>query len=70
MTHRNCFTPREATQIKHLLQQKIASGNQKRYRDELRSMGFYISDYARFVAGFSPEDFDSLVAAGTIIITD
>lgn len=68
MKGRNCFTQNEAEQIKQLLQQKIASGNQKLFRDQLRSMGFYISDYVRFVDGFSPEDFDSFVVGGNIVI--
>ena len=70
MEHRNRFSASEECKIKDLLQQKIESGNEQRFRVELRKMGFYISDYARLQGGFAPADFDDFVAAPKIIITD
>ncbi len=70
MSHRNSFSANEASKIKGLLQQKIDSGNQMRYRRKLRAMGFYISDYARIPSGFAPEDFDRFVESGDIVITE
>ncbi len=41
--------------------------DQKRLRDELRAIGFYISDWSG--PGFAPSDFDELVRSGQIKIT-
>ena len=68
MKGRNRFTSAEATQIRKLLRDKIASGNEKRFRDQLRAMGFYISDYLYVPTGFAVEDFDRCVEQGLITI--
>jgi hypothetical protein len=65
---RSHFTSQEADQIRRLLREKIESGNEKRFRDTLRGMGFYISDFLRVPDGFSPEDFERCVEQGRITI--
>lgn len=69
MKGRNKFTVNEADQIRCLLRQKIESGNEKSFRDMLRRLGFYISDFARRSQGLSPQDFDKLVEQGIITIS-
>ena len=68
MKGRNQFTDDEARIIRELLQEKVRSGNERRFRVELRAMGFYISDFARRLDGFSPADFDEFVKSGDIKI--
>lgn len=68
MKGRNRFTRDEAAQIKQILRDKIASGNKKHFRDQLRALGFYISDYLYVPTGFAVEDFDRCVAQGLITI--
>jgi hypothetical protein len=66
---RNTFTGSEAEKIRELLRQKIKAGNLKAFRDQLRAMGFYISDFSsRIPSGFSVDDFDQLVRGGQVII--
>jgi len=60
------FTQREAERIRELLRRKkrVGSAGQKRFRDRLRDIGFYITDfstYGRPSDGFGVEDFDRLV---------
>ena len=43
---------------------------QKRLRQQIRDLGFYISDFSRPDSGFTPADFDALVAQGTIRIVE
>jgi hypothetical protein len=43
---------------------------QKLLRDKLRAIGFYISDFAGGPAGFTASEFDELVRAGLVSITD
>lgn len=63
------FTAAEADQIRALLCQRAAAERteQKRLRDKLRAIGFYISDWSR--SGLTPSDFDALVHSGQIKIT-
>jgi hypothetical protein len=68
---RNSFTGSEAEKIRELLRQKIQSGNLKAFRDQLRRLGFYISDFSGYLyGGFSVDDFDRLVRIGRIRIVD
>ncbi len=65
----NTFTVIEAEKIRELLRQKIKAGNLKAFRDQLRAMDFYISDFSsRIPSGFSVDDFDQLVRGGQVII--
>lgn len=70
MKRRNRFTSDEAALIRNLLRDKIASGNEKRFRDRLRAMGFYITDYLRIPTGFAVEDFEQCVKQGLITIVN
>jgi len=70
MKGKNIFNKIEANQIRQLLKKKIESGNEKKYRDQLRKIGFYISNFGFSKDGFSPEDFEALVASGKIQVID
>lgn len=70
MKGRTRFTSNEVTQIKKLLRDKIKSGNERRFRKQLRAMGFYITDYLRIPTGFAVEDFDRCVEQGLITIVN
>jgi hypothetical protein len=50
---RDRFSQSEAAQIRELLEQKIKSGNLKLFRDKLRRLGFYSSDFMRVSGGFT-----------------
>ena len=65
------FTRREADQIRILLNQKCKapSEEQKAIRDDLRAMGFYISDFTNS-KGFTSADFDLLIERKVVIIVD
>jgi len=65
---RNSFSQSKAAQIRDLLEQKIKSGNLKRFRDKLRSIGFFSDDFKRVPSGFAPEDFDQLVTSKRVKI--
>lgn len=64
------FTPAEATKIRELLAEtrRAERSSQKRLRDRMRRIGFYITDFDRSYTGFRPEDFDRLVAQGLVEI--
>ena len=66
------FSTDQASRIRALLNEKIraSSEDQKRIRDEIRAIGFYISDFRSSSKGFGPEDFDALVRSGQIAIAD
>jgi hypothetical protein len=70
MKGKKIFNKNEANQIIQLLKKKIESGNEKKYRDQLRRIGFYISDFGYSRDGFSPDDFEALIASGKIQIID
>ena len=74
MKGRHKFTQGEADRIRNLLRRKkrVGSASQKRFRDRLRDMGFYITDFrnlGRPASGFGVEDFDRLVEHGMVQIT-
>lgn len=70
MKGKNTFTKEDANRIRALLVKKLrtASGDQKAVRDELRSVGFYITDFHHPARPFGPQHFDELVAGGQIAI--
>jgi hypothetical protein len=61
------FTAESAQEIRRLLAETRRSdrARQKRLRDKIRDLGFYISDFG---TAFRPEDFDQLIEQGTIRI--
>ena len=70
MKGKSAFTQREAETIRQKLRE-VHRGDrdlQRRLREKLRAMGFYISDFSRSSHGFTASDFDSLVQCGTITI--
>jgi len=69
MKHRNTFTKDEIERIKKLLCEKsktLGKSDQKKIRDKLRQLGFYITDYDRSGQGFSLFDFKTLLHRGVI----
>src|SRR5436309_3196661 len=70
--HRSSFTREEAKQIKSILAEvrRVDPPAQKRLRQKLRSLDFYITDYSADADGFTASEFDYLVSRGTIKITD
>jgi hypothetical protein len=66
----NRFTSAQADQIRALLRKRavVDRSEQKRLRDGLRAIGFYISDWSG--PGLGPSDFDALARSGQIKITD
>lgn len=72
MKGRNRFTRREADQIRILLNQKCKapSEEQKSYRDDIRAIGFYISEFTNSKSGFTSADFDLLIERKQILIVN
>jgi hypothetical protein len=72
MKGRSAFTATEAHEIRRLLHQKCQAprDEQRRFRDRLRDLGFYISDHTDSTAGFTASNFDVLVASGRVTILD
>lgn len=72
MKGKNAFTPGEIERIKVLLDKKADARPmvQRRVREQLRRIGFYISDYDRTFASFTPTDLDDLISAGRISLVD
>lgn len=71
MKGRDRFTTGEADQIRQLLRavRRAEPGSpQKMLRDELRALGFYISDWGGGPLGFTASDFDDLVTRRLIVI--
>ena len=69
MKFRSKFTQKEADSIRVLLDQKnLKAGKQWQLsiRDQIRAMGFYISDYG--TTQFTSQDFDKLVRGGRVQI--
>lgn len=64
------FNSEEAERIRKLLVARGQAGRseQKRLRDELRSIGFHINDWG--AAGFTAVEFDALVRSGRITIVE
>jgi hypothetical protein len=73
MKGRDHFTAKEAKEIRTLLRalRKAEPGaSQKLIRDQLRAVGFYISDWPRDAAGFTVSGFDDLAGRGGITLVD
>ena len=73
MKGRDRFTSGEADEIRRVLRlvRKAQPGApQKLLRDQLRAVGFYISDFGGGPVGFTATEFDELVRSGRIRITD
>jgi hypothetical protein len=70
VTGKDRFTEANAARIRALLGElRVAERDrQKRLRDEIRRIGFYISDWERDASGFTVSDFDDLVAHGLVRI--
>ena len=68
MRGRDCFTSQEARDIRNLLEQVRAAerSRQKRLRDQIRAIGFYISDWPPVSGGFTASDFDERVRQGAV----
>ncbi|MDD2932081.1 MAG: hypothetical protein PHO39_10475 [Fermentimonas sp.] len=71
MKGKRIFTPFESNQIKNIIKQKVLAprDKQKRIRDKMRSLSFYISDFTN-QKGFTVQDYDDLVRKGEIVISD
>jgi hypothetical protein len=71
VSHSSRFTKAEAAVLRRLIAEKVVAdrSGQKRLRDQMRAMGFYITDYTS-QRGFTVSDFDDLVSRGAIVITD
>lgn len=66
------FRQSTADQIRVLLSRTRSSPRpqQKVYRQAIRDLGFYISDFGRPARGFGPEDFEQLIRSGQIEVVD
>lgn len=71
MQGKDRFSSAEAQQIRDLLTRKTraARDEQKRLRQRIRELGFYISDFQGAPDGFSTADFDQLVSRKVITIS-
>lgn len=69
MKGKRVFTANEVDNIRRLINQKVrASKNeQKRIRDEIRSIGFYFSDFSN-KKGYTVDDFEMLIKTNEIEI--
>jgi hypothetical protein len=69
MEHRAEFTAQELKVIRELLRAKstLDRDSQKKARNGLRRLGFYISDFGEEI-GFSEADLDSLLKSGRVRI--
>lgn len=70
MKGRRNFTANEIDRIREILKHKsnAPSDKQKPYRDKLRSIGFYITDFDKSHIGFTDMDLEELIKNGIIII--
>ena len=70
MKGKSTFTQSQAAFIHQTLKQVRAADRdlQKKLRSELRSMGFYITDFSSSSRGFTADGFNGLIDRGTIKI--
>ncbi len=68
MKGKSIFTKNEINKLRRLIQDKINStrDEQKLIRQEMRNIGFYISDFN--ITNLQPEDFEELIEIKRIII--
>ena len=69
--HRRSFTRDELDELRRLVREKQTADRdrQKRLRDRMRKIGFYISDFTDEPEGFVASDLDALIQRGTITIS-
>lgn len=65
------FTKSEIEELKILISQKVKSDRtkQKSFRNKMRDIGFYISDFTEYKqvdGGFDIDDFNNLIHSGQI----
>jgi hypothetical protein len=73
MKGRTAFTASEKQRIGTLLielRSGIPKSQQKKIRDKLRNMGFYITDFDNTYSGFTGSDFFQLIEEKKIKIID
>ena len=70
MQRKTTFTSAEAETIRALIRQKCNAdrSTQKSFRDKMRNLGFYISDFTSNLDGFTVEDFEALIKDKQIMI--
>lgn len=71
MKGKNIFTIQERDIIEkqlNVLRSNIVKSEQKKIRQELRNMSFYISDFRKQRSGFTCSDFLELIEKGEISI--
>ena len=70
MKGKSQFTQNEADEIRRLLRSKVSADRdtQKRLRDKMRKIGFYITDFSASSEGFDESDFDVLIHQKRITI--
>ena len=68
MKGRTSFTPKEVERIRALLRQKADAPRptQKGIRAQMRTLGFYISDFGAQDGRFTESDLDRLIRTGKI----
>jgi hypothetical protein len=71
MQGKRLFNKTEERRIRELISKKVNAdrSEQKRLRQELRDIGFYISDFTKSSKGFTLKDFELLKHSGQINIT-
>lgn len=72
MRGRNTFTTVELERIKTLLEKKSDDRPmvQRRVRENLHRIGFYISDYDFTFAAFTPGDLEQLIKSGRVLVDE
>jgi hypothetical protein len=70
MKGRNTFTEMEIKEIRRLLVLKNRSSREKQveYRNSLRKLGFYITDFDQSQRGFTTNNLENLLKEGKIKI--
>lgn len=71
MKGKDKFTLEEVEMIIKLIKRKVVASKfeQRAIRDEIRSLGFYFSDFSS-KKGYTVADFESLILSGQIKIVD
>jgi hypothetical protein len=69
---RSSFTAAEIEELRRLIYEKQTAdrSRQKALRARMRSIGFYISDFAAEPGGFGVSDLDDLISRGVITVAD
>jgi hypothetical protein len=70
MKGRSSFTQSEINSLRSLINRKETASReyQKHLRQQMRDIGFYISDFQKDPSGFTESDFDDLIASGAITV--